>query len=135
MLPSTCRCQLFVCPAGALEGQYNVSSTCISWKEQVHRSSEVAAVLQCLATDSGLLPLVVSTLAIPDELRHITSHGEDGWDPAYVIHLHPMVTLRNLMPYTVRYMMEVKYINTLTDRLSNTSTKYCTLLGCINIKS
>ncbi|XP_024911459.1 vacuolar protein sorting-associated protein 13C [Cynoglossus semilaevis] len=100
------RCQLFVCPAGALEGQYNVSSTCISWKEQVHRSSEVAAVLQCLATDSGLLPLVVSTLAIPDELRHITSHGEDGWDPAYVIHLHPMVTLRNLMPYTVRYMME-----------------------------
>ncbi|XP_073320353.1 intermembrane lipid transfer protein VPS13C isoform X2 [Pagrus major] len=102
----TYRCQLFVRPAGCLDGQYSPSSTCVAWKEQVHRSSEVRSVLQCPAADSSLLPLMVSTLAVPDDLRHIASHGEEDWDPAYVIHLHPVATLRNLLPYTVRYMME-----------------------------
>ncbi|XP_051234052.1 intermembrane lipid transfer protein VPS13C isoform X4 [Dicentrarchus labrax] len=102
----TYRCQLFVRPAGCLDGQYGPSSTCVAWKEQVHRSLEVCSVLQCPATDSGLLPLMVSTLAVPDDLRHIANHGEEDWDPAYVIHLHPVATLRNLLPYTVRYMME-----------------------------
>ncbi|XP_068584903.1 intermembrane lipid transfer protein VPS13C isoform X2 [Cebidichthys violaceus] len=102
----TYRCQLFVRPAGRLDAQYGPSTTCVSWKEQVHRSSEVRSVLQCPATDSGLLPLMVSTLAVPDDLRHIASHGEEDWDPAYIIHLHPVATLRNLLPYTVRYMME-----------------------------
>lgn len=102
----SCRCQLFVCPAGGLGGQFAPSSTCISWKEQVHHSSEVRSLLQCPSMVNGLLPLTVSTLAIPDDLRHIANHGED-WDPAYVIHLFPVVTLRNLLPYTVRYMMEV----------------------------
>ncbi|XP_067348723.1 intermembrane lipid transfer protein VPS13C isoform X2 [Channa argus] len=102
----TYRCQLFVCPAGGLEGQYSPSSTCVAWKEQVHRSSEVCSVLQCPATDSSLLPMMISTLAVPDDLRHISSHGEQDWDPAYVIHLYPMATLRNLLPYTIRYLME-----------------------------
>uniref|UniRef100_A0A671VLI5 Vacuolar protein sorting 13 homolog C n=1 Tax=Sparus aurata TaxID=8175 RepID=A0A671VLI5_SPAAU len=102
----TYRCQLFVRPAGCLDGQYGPSSTCVAWKEQVHRSSEVSSVLQCPAVDSSLLPLMVSTLAVPDDLRHIASHGEEDWDPAYIIHLHPVATLRNLLPYTVRYMME-----------------------------
>lgn len=65
-------------------------------------------MLQCPATDNGLKPLSVSTLAVPDDLRYIASHGEEDWDPAYVIHLHPMAMLRNLLPYTIRYMMEVK---------------------------
>ncbi|KAK2854371.1 hypothetical protein Q5P01_007032 [Channa striata] len=103
---NTYRCQLFVCPAGCLDGQYSPSSTCVAWKEQVHRSSEVRSVLQCPATDSSLLPLMISTLAVPDDLRHISSHGEQDWDPAYVIHLYPMATLRNLLPYTIRYLME-----------------------------
>ncbi|XP_074513317.1 intermembrane lipid transfer protein VPS13C isoform X9 [Sebastes fasciatus] len=102
----TYRCQLFVRPAGCLDSQYGPSSTCVAWKEQVHRSSEVRSVLQCPASDSSLLPLMVSTLAVPDDLRHIANHGEEDWDPAYVIHLHPVATLRNLLPYTVRYMME-----------------------------
>ncbi|XP_076592336.1 intermembrane lipid transfer protein VPS13C isoform X4 [Chaetodon auriga] len=102
----TYRCQLFVRPAGCLDGQYSPSSTCVAWKEQVHHSSEVHSVLQCPATDSSLLPLMVSTLAVPDDLRHIASHGEEDWDPAYIIHLYPVATLRNLLPYTVRYMME-----------------------------
>uniref|UniRef100_UPI0037E99E70 intermembrane lipid transfer protein VPS13C n=1 Tax=Semicossyphus pulcher TaxID=241346 RepID=UPI0037E99E70 len=102
----TYRCQLFVRPAGSLEGQHQPSSTCVAWKEQVHHSSEVRSVLQCPATDSSLMPLTVSTLAVPDDLRHIASHGEEDWDPAYVIHLHPAAMLRNLLPYTVRYMME-----------------------------
>uniref|UniRef100_A0A4W6CPA1 Vacuolar protein sorting 13 homolog C n=1 Tax=Lates calcarifer TaxID=8187 RepID=A0A4W6CPA1_LATCA len=102
----TYRCQLFIRPAGHLDGQYGPSSTCVAWKEQVHRSSEVSSVLQCPANDGSLLPLMVSTLAVPDDLRHIASHGEEDWDPAYVIHLHPVATLRNLLPYTVRYMME-----------------------------
>ncbi|KAM6950364.1 intermembrane lipid transfer protein VPS13C [Lycodopsis pacificus] len=102
----TYRCQLFVRPAGCLDAQYAASTSCVSWKEQVHRSSEVRSLLQCPATDSGLLPLMVGTLAVPDDLRHISSHGEEDWDPAYIIHLHPVATLRNLLPYTVRYMME-----------------------------
>ncbi|XP_039984071.1 vacuolar protein sorting-associated protein 13C [Xiphias gladius] len=102
----TYRCQLFVRPAGHLDGQYSPSSTCVAWKEQVHRSLEVRSVLQCPATDNSLLPLMISTLAVPDNLRHIASHGEEDWDPAYVIHFHPVATLRNLLPYTVRYMME-----------------------------
>ncbi|KAM9860925.1 intermembrane lipid transfer protein VPS13C [Aulostomus maculatus] len=102
----TYRCQLFVRPAGNLDAQYGPSSTCVSWKEQVHRSLEVHSVLQCPAADSSLLPLMVSTLAVPDDLRHIASHGEEDWDPAYVIHLHPVATLRNLLPYTIRYMQE-----------------------------
>lgn len=55
----------------------------------------------------GLLPLVVSTLAVPDDLQHISSQGEEDWDPAYVIHLYPVATLHNLLPYTIHYMMEV----------------------------
>ncbi|XP_037550881.1 vacuolar protein sorting-associated protein 13C [Nematolebias whitei] len=100
------RAQLFVRPGGLLDGQYGPSSSCVAWKEQVHQSFQVRSVLQCPASDSSLLPLMVSTLAIPDDLRHITSHGEQDWDPAYIIHLHPVATLRNLLPYTVRYMME-----------------------------
>ncbi|XP_072235878.1 intermembrane lipid transfer protein VPS13C isoform X2 [Leuresthes tenuis] len=102
----TYRCQLFVRPAGPLEGQYTASSSCVAWKEQVHCSSEVRSLLQCPASGSGLLPLMVSTLAVPDNLRHIASHGEEDWDPAYIIHLHPVATLRNLLPYAVRYIME-----------------------------
>lgn len=94
-------------PAGCLSGQFAPSSTCISWKEQVHHSSEVRSLLQCPSVTNGLLPLTVSTLAVPDDLQHIANHGEEDWDPAYVIHLFPVATLRNLLPYTVRYMMEV----------------------------
>lgn len=64
---------------------------------------------------------MVSTLAVPDDLRHITSCGEEDWDPAYVIHLHPMATLRNLLPYTIRYMMEVTL--TAPSRFSNAIIK------------
>uniref|UniRef100_A0AAQ4Q6C5 Vacuolar protein sorting 13 homolog C n=2 Tax=Gasterosteus aculeatus aculeatus TaxID=481459 RepID=A0AAQ4Q6C5_GASAC len=100
------RCQLFVRPAGRLSGRFGPSSTCVSWKEQVHRSAEVRSVLQCPASDSGPLPLMVSALAVPDRLGHIASQGEEDWDPAYVLHLHPVATLRNLLPYTVCYLME-----------------------------
>ncbi|XP_023807842.1 vacuolar protein sorting-associated protein 13C isoform X3 [Oryzias latipes] len=100
------RCQLFVCPAGPLEGQYNPSTTCVTWKEQVHYSTDVRSLLQCPANSSGVLPLMVSALATPDDLQHIASHGEEDWDPAYVIHLHPVATLRNFLPYTVVYMLE-----------------------------
>lgn len=101
------RSQLFVRPAGCLDGQYGPSSSCVAWKEQVHSTSEVRSLLQCPASQGGLLPLMVNTLAVPDSLQHIASHGEEDWDPAYVIHLHPVATLRNYLPYTVRYMMEV----------------------------
>lgn len=94
-------------PLGPLEDQYHESSTYISWKEHVHVSSEVHAVLQCAARDSSFLPLVVNTLAVPDDLSHIASHGEGDWDPAYVIHLHPAVTVKNLLPYSIRYLLEV----------------------------
>ncbi|XP_067298474.1 intermembrane lipid transfer protein VPS13C isoform X7 [Pseudorasbora parva] len=100
------RSQLFLLPVGPLEDLYRASSTCISWKEQVHVSSEVQAVLQCPAIDSSFLPLVVNTLAVPDDLSHIASHGEGDWDPAYVIHLHPAVTVKNLLPYSIRYLLE-----------------------------
>lgn len=53
---------------------------------------------------------MVSTLAVPDDLQHISSHGEEDWDPAYVLHLHPVATLRNLLPYTIRYIMEVQQL-------------------------
>ncbi|XP_029622522.1 vacuolar protein sorting-associated protein 13C-like [Salmo trutta] len=100
------RCQLFLQPAGCLEGQYGPSSTCIAWKEQVHLSSEVRSLLQCPSADSSFLPLQVTTLATPDHLTFISSQREDDWDPAYVIHLHPAVTLRNLLPYSIRYLLE-----------------------------
>ncbi|XP_035272648.1 vacuolar protein sorting-associated protein 13C isoform X5 [Anguilla anguilla] len=100
------RDQLFLQPVGRLKGQYQPSTTCIAWKEQVHCSSEVRAVLQCPASESSFLPLVVSTLAVPDDIRFISSRGEEDWDPAYIIHLHPAVTIRNLLPYTLRYLLE-----------------------------
>ncbi|KAM9422559.1 intermembrane lipid transfer protein VPS13C [Salvelinus alpinus] len=100
------RCQLFLQPAGRLEGLYGPSSTCITWKEQVHLSSEVRSLLQCPSADSSFLPLQVTTLATPDHLSFISSQREDDWDPAYVIHLHPAVTLRNLLPYSIRYLLE-----------------------------
>ncbi|XP_056135016.1 intermembrane lipid transfer protein VPS13C [Lampris incognitus] len=102
----TYRCQLFLQPAGHLEGQYGPSTTCIAWKEQVHCSAEVRSLLQCLSADSSFLPLMVTTVAVPDDLQHIASHGEEEWDPAYIIHLHPVTTLRNLLPYTIRYLLE-----------------------------
>ena len=122
------RCQLFVRPAGCFVGQFGPSSTCVAWKEQVHQSSEVRSVLQCPATDSSLLPLMISTVAVPDKLRHIASRGEEDWDPAYIIHLYPMATLRNLLPYTVSYMMEVqcsRQIHIQWKVLQRTSTNEC----------
>ncbi|KAG7264760.1 hypothetical protein CRUP_015201 [Coryphaenoides rupestris] len=100
------RSQLFLQPEGPLQGHYGPSATCISWKEQVHRSAEVLAQLQCPASDTSFLPLMVSTLAVPDHLRHISNHGDGDWDPAYIIHLNPVVTLRNLLPYTIHYLLE-----------------------------
>ncbi|KAB5559460.1 hypothetical protein PHYPO_G00029360 [Pangasianodon hypophthalmus] len=100
------RCHLFLMPVGPIEGQYHESTTYIAWKEQVHVSSEVRSLLQCPAKDSSLRPVVINTLAVPDNLCHIDSHSEEEWDPAYIIHLHPAVSLRNLLPYSIRYLME-----------------------------
>lgn len=105
-LPSICRCQLYVQPAGDLEQQYTQSTTYISWKEELHRSREVRCMLQCPAAEVSFLPLIVNTVALPDELSYIGAHGED-WDPAYIIHLYPPLTLRNLLPYSLRYLLEV----------------------------
>ncbi|XP_057624264.1 intermembrane lipid transfer protein VPS13C isoform X2 [Chionomys nivalis] len=99
------RCQLYVQPAGRLEQQYTQSTTYISWKEELHRSSEVRCMLQCPSVEVNFLPLIVNTVALPDELSYIGAHGED-WDPAYVIHLYPPLTLRNLLPYSLRYLLE-----------------------------
>ncbi|XP_041074256.1 vacuolar protein sorting-associated protein 13C-like [Polyodon spathula] len=100
------RCQLFLRPVGMLDGQFKESSTFIAWKEELHRSSEVRGVLQCPSSEINYLPLIVNTVAVPDELSFISSHGEEDWDPAYLIHLCPTVTMRNLLPYTVRYLLE-----------------------------
>ncbi|KAG7327785.1 hypothetical protein KOW79_009391 [Hemibagrus wyckioides] len=100
------RCQLFLMPVGPLEGQYCESTTYITWKEQVHVSSEVRSMLQCPAKDNSLRPVFINTLAVPDNLCHIDSQSEDEWDPAYIIHLHPAVCLRNLLPYSINYLME-----------------------------
>ncbi|XP_054421308.1 intermembrane lipid transfer protein VPS13C isoform X3 [Pteronotus mesoamericanus] len=101
------RCQLFIQPAGILENQYRESTTYISWKEELHRSREVRCMLQCPSVDVSFLPLIVNTVALPDELSYICTHGED-WDPAYIIHLYPTLTLRNLLPYSLRYLLEVQ---------------------------
>jgi vacuolar protein sorting-associated protein 13A/C len=97
---------LFVQPAGILEHQYKQSTTYISWKEELHRSREVRGILQCPSTEVNFLPLIVNTVALPDELSYISARGED-WDPAYIIHLYPSLTLRNLLPYSLRYLLEV----------------------------
>ncbi|XP_067327336.1 intermembrane lipid transfer protein VPS13C isoform X1 [Anolis sagrei] len=99
------RCQLFVQPTGVLKGRYEPSRTFISWREELHRSSEVCCVLQCPATETSFLPLVVNSTAVPDALSFIATNGED-WDPAYILHLHPTLTLRNLLPYSLRYLLE-----------------------------
>ncbi|XP_074183747.1 intermembrane lipid transfer protein VPS13C [Rhinolophus sinicus] len=99
------RCQLFIQPAGILENQYKESTTYISWKEELHRSREVRCMLQCPSVEVNFLPLLVNTVALPDELSYICTHGED-WDPAYIIHLYPTLTLRNLLPYSLRYLLE-----------------------------
>ncbi|KAG8507019.1 Vacuolar protein sorting-associated protein 13C, partial [Galemys pyrenaicus] len=99
------RCQLFIQPAGILENQYKESTTYISWKEELHRSTEVRCMLQCPSVEVSFLPLIVNTVALPDELSYICTHGED-WDPAYIIHLYPSLTLRNLLPYSLRYLLE-----------------------------
>uniref|UniRef100_A0A8C9AEJ4 Vacuolar protein sorting 13 homolog C n=1 Tax=Prolemur simus TaxID=1328070 RepID=A0A8C9AEJ4_PROSS len=99
------RCQLFIQPAGLLQHQYKESTTYISWKEELHRSREVRCMLQCPSVEVSFLPLIVNTVALPDELSFICTHGED-WDPAYIIHLYPPLTLRNLLPYSLRYLLE-----------------------------
>ncbi|XP_006899704.1 PREDICTED: vacuolar protein sorting-associated protein 13C isoform X1 [Elephantulus edwardii] len=99
------RSQLFIQPAGILQDQYQTSTTYISWKEELHRSKEVRCMLQCPSAEANFLPLIVNTAALPDELNYICTHGED-WDPAYIIHLYPPLTLRNLLPYSLRYLLE-----------------------------
>uniref|UniRef100_A0A8C2YMD7 Vacuolar protein sorting 13 homolog C n=1 Tax=Chinchilla lanigera TaxID=34839 RepID=A0A8C2YMD7_CHILA len=99
------RCQLFIQPAGGLEHQYKESTTYIPWKEELHRSRDVRGRLQCPSVQLSFLPLIVNTVAVPDELSHISAHGED-WNPAYIIHLYPSLTLRNLLPYSLRYLLE-----------------------------
>ncbi|XP_051484024.1 intermembrane lipid transfer protein VPS13C isoform X2 [Apus apus] len=99
------RCHLYVRPAGTLEGQFRESTTYIAWREELHRSNEVKCLLQCPATETNFLPLIISSTAVPDELNFISTYGEE-WDPAYIIHLHPTLTVRNLLPYSLRYLLE-----------------------------
>ncbi|XP_074863378.1 intermembrane lipid transfer protein VPS13C isoform X3 [Carettochelys insculpta] len=99
------RSHLFIQPAGVLKDQFKESTTYIAWREELHRSSEVRCVLQCPATEVNFLPLIVMATAVPDQLNFIAMHEED-WDPAYIIHLHPALTLRNLLPYSLRYLLE-----------------------------
>ncbi|KAM3927460.1 intermembrane lipid transfer protein VPS13C isoform 2-T2 [Leptodactylus fuscus] len=100
------RCQLFLKPAGALDEQFKESTTYIMWKEMLHRSSEVQCTLQCPSTEINFLPLIVNCTAVPDEINFINSNGEKEWDPAYIIHLYPSLTIRNLVPYSLRYLLE-----------------------------
>uniref|UniRef100_A0A4W3H7A4 Vacuolar protein sorting 13 homolog C n=1 Tax=Callorhinchus milii TaxID=7868 RepID=A0A4W3H7A4_CALMI len=100
------RGQLFLKPVGELENKFKESTTYITWKEELHRSSEVRCTLRCPSTELNFLPFIVNTIAIPDELTFISSRGEDEWDPAYIIHLHPTVTIRNLLPYSLHYILE-----------------------------
>ncbi|XP_078286094.1 intermembrane lipid transfer protein VPS13C isoform X3 [Rhinoraja longicauda] len=100
------RDHLFLKPAGELENKFKASTTYITWKEEIHRSTEIQCILQCPSTDTGHLPLIVNTIAIPDELSFISNLGEDEWDPAYIIHLRPTVIIRNLLPYRLTYMLE-----------------------------
>ncbi|XP_056428779.1 intermembrane lipid transfer protein VPS13C isoform X2 [Hyla sarda] len=100
------RCQLYLKPMGALDGQYKESTTYIMWKEMLHRSNEVQCTLQCPSTEINFLPLVVNCTAVPDEINFITSNGEKDWDPAYIIHLYPSLTIKNLLPYSLRYLLE-----------------------------
>ncbi|XP_021263276.1 vacuolar protein sorting-associated protein 13C [Numida meleagris] len=99
------RCHLYVRPTGILEGQFRESTTNIAWREELHRSNEVKCLLQCPDTEPNFLPLIVSTTAVPDQLNYISAYGEE-WDPAYIIHLHPTLTVRNLLPYYLRYLLE-----------------------------
>ncbi|XP_015727754.1 vacuolar protein sorting-associated protein 13C isoform X2 [Coturnix japonica] len=99
------RCHLYVRPTGMFEGQFRESTTNIVWREELHRSNEVKCLLQCPATETNFLPLVVSTTAVPDQLNYISAYGEE-WDPAYIIHLHPTLIVRNLLPYSLRYLLE-----------------------------
>ncbi|XP_073508834.1 intermembrane lipid transfer protein VPS13C isoform X3 [Phyllobates terribilis] len=100
------RCQLFLKPAGALAGQFSESTTYIMWKEMLHRSREVQCTLQCPSSETNFLPLIVNCTAVPDEINFITSNGEKDWDPAYIIHLYPSLTIRNLLPYALQYLLE-----------------------------
>ncbi|NXU49115.1 VP13C protein, partial [Turnix velox] len=99
------RCQLYIQPTGMLEGQFRESATYIVWKEELHRSNEVKCLLQCPAIETNFLPLIVSSTAVPDDLSFVSAYGEE-WDPAYVIHLYPTLTVRNLLPYSLRYLLE-----------------------------
>jgi len=108
LLASSHRCHLYVRPTGVFEGQFNESTTYIAWREELHRSNEVKCLLQCPATETNFRPLIISSTALPDELNFISAYGEE-WDPAYIIHLHPALTVRNLLPYSVRYLLEVSY--------------------------
>uniref|UniRef100_A0A803YKP4 Vacuolar protein sorting 13 homolog C n=1 Tax=Meleagris gallopavo TaxID=9103 RepID=A0A803YKP4_MELGA len=99
------RCHLYVRPTGILEGHFRESTTNTAWREELHRSNEVKCLLQCPATETNFLPLIVSTTAVPDQLNYISAYGEE-WDPAYIIHLHPTLTVRNLLPYSLRYLLE-----------------------------
>ncbi|XP_069480592.1 intermembrane lipid transfer protein VPS13C isoform X2 [Ambystoma mexicanum] len=100
------RCKLFIKPVGVLQGQYCHSTTYITWKEELHRSNEVRCMLQCPSTEANFLPLIVNCTAVPDQITFIASHGEKDWDPAYIIHLYPPLTVRNLLPYSLRYLLE-----------------------------
>uniref|UniRef100_A0A8C0ZIH3 Vacuolar protein sorting-associated protein 13C-like n=1 Tax=Cyanistes caeruleus TaxID=156563 RepID=A0A8C0ZIH3_CYACU len=99
------RCHLYVRPTGIFEGQFKESTTYIAWREELHRSNEVKCLLQCPATETSFLPLIISSTAVPDELNFISSSVEE-LDPAYIIHLYPTLTVRNLLPYSLRYLLE-----------------------------
>uniref|UniRef100_A0A8C3JNE2 Vacuolar protein sorting 13 homolog C n=1 Tax=Calidris pygmaea TaxID=425635 RepID=A0A8C3JNE2_9CHAR len=99
------RCHLYVRPTGMFEGQFKESTTYIAWREELHRSNEVKCLLQCPAVETNFLPLIISSTAVPDELNFISPYGKE-WDPAYIIHLHPTLTVRNLLPYSLSYLLE-----------------------------
>ncbi|MBN3293240.1 VP13C protein, partial [Polypterus senegalus] len=100
------RCHLFLKPAGSLKEHFQISTSYITWKEELRRSTVIRGVLDCPSSEVSFLPLRVNTYACPDQLNFISCQENDDWDPAYIIHLHPTLKIRNLLPYSICYLLE-----------------------------
>ncbi|XP_071943585.1 intermembrane lipid transfer protein VPS13A-like isoform X2 [Antedon mediterranea] len=92
---------LFVKP----EGEYKLCTKAIAWKELIalKKQGKKYVSYSCDWKEEGFTPFCFNAITEMDKLRYVK--GSSIQSPKYIIHLHPPVMLRNLLPYPIYFTL------------------------------
>ncbi|XP_033127425.1 vacuolar protein sorting-associated protein 13A-like [Anneissia japonica] len=87
------------------KGEYKMCSTPLKWKDLLAQKKQGRKYVSfsCDWNEPGYTPFCFNAITEMDKLRYVK--GSSIQSPKYIIHLHPAVMLRNLLPFPVYYTL------------------------------